>query len=608
MAADPSAAGNGAGSSNGRPAGPPAPSLTVRNETARRVTIKGDDVKIVLPPFAEKELSSHQLRRIDTEALRGDPHVDLPEADDPQPYEDELPVALALSPLFVIGVPIWAIAGVFIGGSSYWWIGAVALAALSLLTAITVKVLQKRRASPNTHQQPKEPGAFGRWVSNGAGWATQQLYLSANIAIGLLVPAAVIVFTAELLDVIDVMRTADAGTDLHDHVLTLVGRGLQIVFIAVVSLLPALLFFLFDREQLDTLRDRFMRQIVRFDGTVETRTDILAKYGKAMDEAYGHERVGEGRLLPGRRSPVLVATVIITLGWILTLAHAEPGLISTESELLSLFQPPKEPVVYAFLGAYVYALGAVLRGYVRKDLRPKSYSHITVRTILAVVLAWVLQLQWSGDMLLGIVFVAGLVPETAIVLIMEWVRKVSALPFLEDEPDPLTKLEGIDLYDRSRLLDEGVASVEGLAHHDLVELMLQTRIPASQLVDWVDQAILYLHAGPGKADDGTGRDATLNRLRAYGIRTATDLAIAVQKDNERRPHGRLGQVLPACPADAQGAPSRIQVIYDVICDEEWMPNLLRWHSDLALHPRGITILAVPGPQVRLPAEPVGTSA
>jgi hypothetical protein len=578
------------------------------------VTIKGDGVKIVLPPFDEKELSSDQQGRIDTETLRGDPHVDLPEPSQPQLYEDQLPLALALSPLFVFGVPIWAIAGVFIGGSSYWWIGAAALAALSLLMAVAVKIHQKRRESPKDRQEPKEPGTFGRWFSNTAFRATQQLYLSANIAIGLLVPGAVIVFTAELLDVIDVIRTADAGADLHDEVLTLVGRGLQIVFIAVVSLLPALLFFLFDREQLATLRDRFMRQIVRFDGTVETRSDINAKYGRAMDEAYGHDRVGGGRLLPGRRSPVLVATVIITLGWILTLGNADPGLISTESELLSLFQPPKEPVVYAFLGAYFYALGAVLRGYVRKDLRPKSYTHITVRTILAVVLAWVLQLQWSGDMLLGIVFVAGLVPETAIVLIMEWVRKVSALPFLEDEPDPLTKLEGIDLYDRSRLLDEGVASVEGLAHHDLVELMLQTRIPASQLVDWVDQAILYLHAGPGKANDGTSRGATLDRLRAYGIRTATDLAIAVRKDNERRPHGRLGRVLPASSGDADGAPSRIQVIYDVICDEEWMPNLLRWHSDIALHPRGITIDAVPAPidpapapRVRLPAERVGTT-
>ena len=52
-----------------------------------------------------------------------------------------------------------------------------------------------------------------------------------------------------------------------------------------------------------------------------------------------------------------------------------------------------------------------------------------------------------------------------------------------------------------------------LAHHDLVELMLPTRIPVPRLVDWTDQAILQLHVG---AQD-------LAKLRSYGIRTATDL-------------------------------------------------------------------------------------
>jgi len=46
----------------------------------------------------------------------------------------------------------------------------------------------------------------------------------------------------------------------------------------------------------------------------------------------------------------------------------------------------------------------------------------------------VLQLQWSGDVLLALVFVAGLVPETAIVLIRESLRPVTKLPFLEEEP------------------------------------------------------------------------------------------------------------------------------------------------------------------------------
>jgi hypothetical protein len=86
---------------------------------------------------------------------------------------------------------------------------------------------------------------------------------------------------------------------------------MQLVFVAIAALLPALLFFLFDREHLQTLRQRFVRQILRFDPTVSTRPAAIAKYGKLMEEAYGRG----GRILPGRRSPILLASLLIALGW-----------------------------------------------------------------------------------------------------------------------------------------------------------------------------------------------------------------------------------------------------------------------------------------------------
>jgi hypothetical protein len=184
-------------------------------------------------------------------------------------------------------------------------------------------------------------------------------------------------------------------------------------------------------------------------------------------------------------------------------------------------------------------------------------------------------------------------------------RGVTALPFIEEEPDPLTRLEGIDIYNRSRLLDEGVASVEGLAHHDVVELMLQTRIHSSQLVDWVDQAILYLHAGPDEAADGTGRQETLGVLRAYGIRTGTDLVAAFNQAAKRQGEGKLDHVLPTRPGGVRGGPSRIQVMYDVIRDEEWMPNLIRWHSKDAVEPPVLQIDATTKAQARPHTEPLG---
>ena len=132
--------------------------------------------------------------------------------------------------------------------------------------------------------------------------------------------------------------------------------------------------------------------------------------------------------------------------------------------MLGLLEPPREPVGYAFLGAYVYALGAVLRGYVRNDLRPKSYSHITVRTILVIVLAWVLQLQWSGDVLLALGFFAGLVPRDC----DRPHQGVSAgrdrAPVLRGRAGPAHEARGYRPLRPGPASRRGVTSVEGSCH------------------------------------------------------------------------------------------------------------------------------------------------
>ncbi len=144
------------------------------------------------------------------------------------------------------------------------------------------------------------------------------------------------------------------------------------------------------------------------------------------------------------------------------------------------------------------------------------------------------------------------------------------------EAKPLTNIEGIDLYDRARLLDEGVSNVEGLAHHDLIELMLQTRIPAPRLVDWIDQAILYLHVGSSDLEGEDSRAVSVGRLRAFGIRTATDLE---QTHFEAKNRDELENFLMILPgAEASPPIARISVILDTIKDEEWMANLRYWHN------------------------------
>jgi hypothetical protein len=408
------------------------------------------------------------------------------------------------------------------------------------------------------------------------------------------VPAATLYYGADLQPVVS--NVVDGNATREDY-LTVVCRTMQLVLISVASLLPALLYYQFDRDRLSTLRERFEHQIFRLDRKMNTIRDIDAKYGRQIDEIYGRERSGRSsRLPPGRRAPILVATVLIMLGWLLVLLNPDVDVVENEAEIAELFEPRHTAPAFAFLGAYFFTLFALLRGYVRRDLRPKSYSDISVRIVTVVILAWVLELLFVDDSsrLLVFAFVVGIVPQALLNRLRElsqswvsWLRRTfsdrgstsagangsqrkpdDAVAAALADPLPLTDLQGIDLYDRTRLASEGVTNIEALAHHDLIELMLLTRIPVPRLVDWTDQAILHLYV------DQEDRAA----LRRYGIRTASDLVhaytSATEDDKAATTRDELLKILDA----DEGKPKRLGVIVEAMKDEAWMDNIRFWHG------------------------------
>jgi hypothetical protein len=109
----------------------------------------------------------------------------------------------------------------------------------------------------------------------------------------------------------------------------------------------------------------------------------------------------------------------------------------------------------------------------------------------------------------------------------------------------VTELEGIDSWTEARLAEEGVDNVQALANAPLQRLVLRTHFTTQRLVDWVDQALLYVHtanwpvastngsitvdssAVPKDADEASpsqdGKSDLFRALRFAGIRTATDL-------------------------------------------------------------------------------------
>ena len=363
-------------------------------------------------------------------------------------------------------------------------------------------------------------------------------------------------------------------------------RMLQVVFIALACMVPGLLFFLFDRQRLSTLRARFEQQIFRLDPRVATLADVDARYGNQLDEMYGQNGGSTtSRLARQGRWPIPLATIVLAFGWILALlpVKSDPPPASLTDVALS-FAPQANTVAFGFLGAYFFAINLILRRYARDDLRPKAYSTITVRVIVAILLGWIVKVvapDWpqTGAALLVVAFLIGIVPETFLTFLQEiyrakWIRRFTAEI---EEPVPLKNLEGIDLYDRARLLDEGIANIEALANHDLIDLLLETRIPAARLIDWMDQAILHLHArlSPGLH----------NALRRAGIRTASDL---VTVDGKHRA-ALISTLVRSMNAEKGELEKVLEVLVASLRDDEWMDYIRNWRTGSAVHERTITL-------------------
>jgi len=270
---------------------------------------------------------------------------------------------------------------------------------------------------------------------------------------------------------------------------------------------------------------------------------------------------------------VLVCAFVMTLAWIMTLAPVgEEFQPANAKEVLASLMPQRSSTVFGFLGVYFFSLRLIALRYARGDLKPKAYTNIMVRLFIVLVLSWVLEVIFTGEpsVMLVLAFLFGITPDEFFTWLKQAVRGTVPANAFPQSTLPLNGLEGIDLYDLARLESEGIVNIEGLAHHELIDLIIETRIPVPRLLDWVDQAILYLHL-----IGGTDESARI-KLREYGIRTATDFMRAWDKAGARGPaeidafKTLLGGVQP---------PYRLEVIRDVLSDDEWFAAISCWRRD-----------------------------
>lgn len=553
---------------------PADPRCVIENRTGKRIGIcfRTGSRCMVLPPFGSREMLSKDVQTLQLEDWHCRGLVDVHDVPR-RPRRSWFPSLVSLG---VWSIPVFGVAVLVLEEPWLWAVDGVLWMAIGV-----AGVIAWRRAAGEEEPDSgvgvanEAPSALDVLRAQVFGDADRWLGMALVLAIGVGVPGSLLWAQRAIL----------MSYKMPISPLCQLFLGIFTTFVAVVSTLPALLYFLFQQHRQEAARTTFFREVMRIDGSLQTVTDAEAIYGLSVDEVHGKRR--QGTVFNLTLVPVLISTMLMTFGWTAVLLPTLGETVTNagafwKMELATLLKPRHTVFTLAFLGAYFFTLNMVFRRYVRADLGPKAYSHISVRIIVAVVLAWVAagipgiagpDAAKPAAMLLVFAFFVGIVPETGLAVIHDvlrarWNPVGKLIPSLE-EKDPLSRLEGITLYDRARLLEEGIENVENLAHHDIIELMLRTRIATPRVVDLVDQAILYLHVRSDRSGDP---EDSLQRLRRIGVRTATDLLEA-----EHSTPAALKDAFYGVLGREEGVP-RLRIICRAIADDEWVPQLLHWRD------------------------------
>lgn len=121
-----------------------------------------------------------------------------------------------------------------------------------------------------------------------------------------------------------------------------------------------------------------------------------------------------------------------------------------------------------------------------------------------------------------VVFFIGFFPDQGITWITVTAKKALKLEGETSNETPLSSIQGLSIWQQSRLNQTGIENVQNLAAADVAGLIVGAPFGVNQIVDWVDQAILRVYASTAQFD----------ALIEVGIRCASDV-LTVAADEPR---------------------------------------------------------------------------
>lgn len=281
-------------------------------------------------------------------------------------------------------------------------------------------------------------------------------------------------------------------------------------------------------------------------------------------------------------APVIMATILFSVAWVIVVMPSPLFELTLFGRVPANAESPAIPLGtlrFGFLGAYFYAVQMLVRRYFQNDLKASAYHNATMRIVTVALLTWTVDLligdqpyevRWS------LAFVIGVFPDVGWKALQTAIKlPLRALVPSLRQPYPLSDLDGLNVWYEARLLEEGIEDMQNLATCNLVDVMLNTRIPVERLVDWIDQSILYLHLGKPVEGEGNPRD----ELRRYGIRTATDLEDAFRPARDVADEvDRIAKLERLLIRPGKDEPSVLRTILATLGSEPNLPYVRSWRN------------------------------
>jgi hypothetical protein len=187
----------------------------------------------------------------------------------------------------------------------------------------------------------------------------------------------------------------------------------------------------------------------------------------------------------------------------------------------------------ALAGALVWVISDTLDRLRRRDFTTVDVYYYTFRILLAIPFAWALSVVYIGDKEIGLsmaiplAFFLGAFPTQTLFTIA---RRIGSqqLKLGDDQVTgslELEKLQAIGKTTAERFKDEGIATINGLAYADPIDLTIRTNFDFNYVVSCVSQALMYIYFG----EDG-------KKLARFSMIGALEIAAILRwtRDDEKR--------------------------------------------------------------------------